>query len=365
MKRTIFNTLATACAVLFGVMPLVSSCGSAERAPSTPIVSDFYYGREQLSSLPNSVALLYAYDQIVSGMARTEMSISVYDGVHPISRKEINTVFDTYMRDHAEHFWTDGAYSMRYNSETVLSVEPVYTVTGEDLNRERAAFTAAMETMTRDITDEMSDFEKERILHDRLAAFVRYQNGNHAHDAYGALVGGASVCEGYAEAFQSLLHSVGIRSFLVSGDTVEGRHKWNLVCIDGTFSYVDLTWNDQTGDCFHAYFNATDKDMADTHTADKLAFPLPACTDPSKSYFKVMGGRLGKNGYTVEKIAEALVKNGLTAHFYAEDGAQMLISWCNDHLREIADACGITGSCSVSYKTLGREVVVTVIAMNG
>ena len=35
----------------------------------------------------------------------------------------------------------------------------------------------------------------------------------------------------------------------IAGETAEtsGPHAWNLVCVDGAWSNVDTTWNDQTG----------------------------------------------------------------------------------------------------------------------
>lgn len=66
----------------------------------------------------------------------------------------------------------------------------------------------------------MSDYEKELYLHDKIVQIVTYNESANAHNAYGAFFDGVAVCEGNAEAFQVLLHRVGIRSYLVEGASI-------------------------------------------------------------------------------------------------------------------------------------------------
>lgn len=69
--------------------------------------------------------------------------------------------------------------------------------------------------------------------------------------AYGALVKGKSVCEGFARAFKSIMDEVGVPCVLVQGYAVteEGydAHMWNYVQIDGKWYGVDPTWNSAEG----------------------------------------------------------------------------------------------------------------------
>lgn len=65
--------------------------------------------------------------------------------------------------------------------------------------------------------------------------------------AYGALVEGKTVCSGYARAFKLVCDLEGIDCWVVDGTTAdapEEGHEWNMVLIDGTVYYVDITFAD-------------------------------------------------------------------------------------------------------------------------
>lgn len=69
-----------------------------------------------------------------------------------------------------------------------------------------------------------------------------------SQEAYGILVGGSAVCNGYAQAFQLLAAASGITSVIVTGEAnggvTTGAHAWNRVLIDGRWLVVDTTWDD-------------------------------------------------------------------------------------------------------------------------
>ncbi len=106
-------------------------------------------------------------------------------------------------------------------------------------------------------------YEKLLSIHDELAERITYDDTlDSAHDAYGALVKGRAVCEGYAEAFKLLCDREGIPCILVVGKGVTSSitedHMWNAVRMeDGKWYGVDVTWDDQTesnGHIYHDFF---------------------------------------------------------------------------------------------------------------
>ncbi|MBQ7354255.1 MAG: hypothetical protein IJW62_01900 [Clostridia bacterium] len=324
-----------------------------------------YYGRYALSLEPNAKALLYAYDQLVAGVETCEEEIAVYDGKHPLSTSELLTVFEAYVRDHTEQFWLSGAYSYRYNTATVISVLPGYIMSGSKLTAAKAAYEDAVNEYLSCLDDSMSDFEKELVLHDKLAQSVVYTQTGNAHNSYGALVEGKAVCEGYAEAFQYLLQRAGIQSFVVSGVYVnpdtgkQVNHAWNLVRIDGEYYHTDVTWDDQSIHTYHAYFNLTDTVMQEDHVFDTPAYALPVCDSLQAQYFTVMGGRQGKT-YSAEEIAQRLQNGNLQTSLYITESMDAFVIWLNQHISDIAKSIGITGGYSYHYSHLGREFVLNV-----
>lgn len=96
-----------------------------------------------------------------------------------------------------------------------------------------------------------------QYVHDELINHTSYrledacqpQNVGHVRTAYGALIKGESVCEGYAEALKVVLDKLGIPCILVSGiyrhsETVSELHMWNYVQVDGEWYAVDATMDD-------------------------------------------------------------------------------------------------------------------------
>lgn len=92
----------------------------------------------------------------------------------------------------------------------------------------------------------LSDEYKALLLHDRLCVHSEYpfytDITDVEHTAYGALVNGSSVCQGYAMAYMYLLNRVGIRNYYVSSDKL--NHAWNIVYIDGKPYHVDVAFDD-------------------------------------------------------------------------------------------------------------------------
>lgn len=59
--------------------------------------------------------------------------------------------------------------------------------------------------------------------------------------AYGALVTGRTICNGYARAFKAICDALDLPCFVVSGSLDGVRHSWNAVPFEGEFYYIDCT----------------------------------------------------------------------------------------------------------------------------
>lgn len=110
-----------------------------------------------------------------------------------------------------------------------------------------------LEQRSREIIEEiilpdMTDDEKIKSIHDYLAQHVRYDHEQPSkvlsHTAYGALILGEGVCDGYAGSFKYLLDLLEINNVLIFGSSNAIHHAWNLIEVDGVYHHYDLTWND-------------------------------------------------------------------------------------------------------------------------
>ena len=91
-----------------------------------------------------------------------------------------------------------------------------------------------------------STYDKVLAVHDYLCNHVNYvEDESDCYRAYGALVNGTAVCEGYALAFQRIMDSMGIPCYVASGTYKGGAHAWNIVQVDGQWYHLDVTIDDQ------------------------------------------------------------------------------------------------------------------------
>ena len=104
--------------------------------------------------------------------------------------------------------------------------------------------------------------------------------------------------ERVAKAFELLCTVNDVECMYITGETDEA-HGWNLVCINGIWYHVDVTWDDpvdynESGErtfenyMSHAYFNVSDEVIAqDGHTWDKSYYP--AANSMAMNYYSVNG----------------------------------------------------------------------------
>ncbi len=143
----------------------------------------------------------------------------------------------------------------------------------------------------RNISDDMSDYDKELAAHDYIIRNCVYgypDNEDDAYTAYGALVLGESVCDGYAEAFFLIMSCLDIKCDIVVGSTDEGLHAWNQVEIDSEWYNIDLTWDDSLPDMGdyikHTYVNISDELLAPTHDWERQFYRV--CSSDNYNYYK-------------------------------------------------------------------------------
>ncbi len=146
-----------------------------------------------------------------------------------------------------------------------ITVSPTYT------DSTVAACCAELESVLDSLTFDTSNrYNFVKDVHDYLCKNIIYPDipsneyVGDCHDAYGALVNGYAVCQGYAEAFKLICDKYNIPCVYITGTANGGGHGWNAVQMDdGKWYLVDATWDDQNTYLFYDFFlcglNSVDK----------------------------------------------------------------------------------------------------------
>ncbi len=164
----------------------------------------------------------------------------------------------------------------------------------------------AKEIISKIITSDMKDYEKELVLHDYIINNAEYNTSYYEenfipddeHTAYGVLIKGTGVCSSYAKAMHKLLDMVGIESYFVSGNAGGELHAWNIAKIQERYYHIDLTWDDPimsdgSDIISHDYFNLSDNTMSIDHSWNREEYPK--CTSKMYSYdniTKILSGEI-------------------------------------------------------------------------
>lgn len=196
----------------------------------------------------------------------------------------LSSAMDALLFDYPELFWLDlssckiEAYADDvYDPIVTIQFEPAVT---SGFSVSNSGLEANLQSAENSISASGSSrYEKLKSIHDALARKVTYDydaisyyDQHHtvtgslmqSFTAYGALVNGKAVCEGYAEAFKLLCDKAGIPCIVVVGTGVvsaseSGSHMWNAVKMeDGNWYDVDVTWDDQSYTVYDFFLAGSD-----------------------------------------------------------------------------------------------------------
>lgn len=142
-----------------------------------------------------------------------------------------------------------------------------YRITG---TQEQEFETKLAEVMASLELDGKTRYQKVKAIYDYICDNVTYDYSNsNSYDvkytAYGALVNGTAVCQGYACLFYRMCKAANVPVRIVTGYSEGEGHAWNIVKIGSYFYNVDSTWD--AGRRYYSYFLKSDVDFED-HTRD-------------------------------------------------------------------------------------------------
>ena len=197
-----------------------------------------------------------------------------------VTADQVQDAFLAVYYDHPELFWVDNTFYTFYRRNgNFIELDLTFNEAGYNYASASQQWGDAADSLLAAAYDIDDPSLKEKALHDALAAADTYRrNAPMNQSAYSAVVNHETVCAGYARAFQFLLQQYGIPCYLCVGYAGE-PHAWNIVCLDGKYYNVDVTWDDTEEESGVSYdwYNRSDADYATTHIRQGLSVNLPPC----------------------------------------------------------------------------------------
>jgi len=193
-----------------------------------------------------------------------------------VTPAQVKNAFMAVFNDHPELFYLNTSYSAAFRGNgDCLELKLSFNDLSNDIDNTRSAFEAA----AADISSSGTPYETEKAVHNALAGKDVYSlAAPYNQSAYSSLVSGPTVCAGYSRAMQYVMQLAGIPCYYCTGYAGE-NHAWNIICLDGDYYNVDVTWDDTDSSPEYTYdwFNKTDDDYGTTHIRRDLSVYLPPC----------------------------------------------------------------------------------------
>ncbi|MEL7647477.1 MAG: S-layer homology domain-containing protein [Sedimentibacter sp.] len=322
------------------------------------------YSTEGSTVTSFSAAGRYLASEMMKGNKNIDMKeLDIFgDG---LSRTEIvDALKDYILSANTQNPLIFGIESFVYRSDGMLSVNYTY-----DTNYQMALQDAVKEKVSEIIKEiikpGMTYIEREIAINNYLCDNVEYDNDaaqqllkygyveeehRDSFNAYGALIKGIAVCEGYAEAFKLLCDQAQITSIVVTGKLDDIGHAWNRVYISGKWYDVDVTNNDKTqmpNSALNLPMHIADLYLYEDsyYITDDLLGKLERGTDQNYEFYRYAGKYVEKeNVYSY--LVENIKKNGSVTFRTSSDYTMANLKRT---LTSVLD--NISGSRSLSYVT--------------
>lgn len=217
---------------------------------------------------------------------------------------------------------SNGTYYAIYEIEYYPGDSVLYAYLNNDkslLNKnELDLYQTASDFINNRLNNEMSDFDKEMIIHDFICETLNYQKEGKdeadTHNITGAysLITGFANCQGYTDAFYMLSNMAGLKCQKVCGEAQGVAHTWNTICIDERWSYIDVTFDDTAFDndgiVFYAYCNVPQEYLERSHLFYENQI-LPV-TEGYEDFYYVRKGNAVFNEEDFKQIVYMPISNG-------------------------------------------------------
>lgn len=185
--------------------------------------------------------------------------------------KQLDKSFNIALKsnDYVHYIYSGYRYSAKETQSGTININ--FTITYLETKAQTAYVLVEVKKILKEIIKpNMTDFQKEKAIHDYVVSHIAYDTNLANYSAYAALTKGKTVCQGFALLTYRMLDEVGITNQIVEGYAGGISHAWNLVQIDNNWYHLDTTWDDpvpfEKGRVLDTYFNLTDTELQKDHS---------------------------------------------------------------------------------------------------
>ncbi|MGI6116893.1 MAG: transglutaminase domain-containing protein [Bilifractor sp.] len=196
----------------------------------------YYYDR--LSAAQKKI-----YTRLLSTKETGSRTVDFSEGVNIQDLKRAVTACSY---DNPDYYWIADGYTIYYSRSTGAARYASFREKPDSSAEKaiRSAVSAALKT----VPSGADEYQTAKKLYTYLINTTDYlESSLYGQDVRSVLQYHSSVCAGYARTFKLLCNEAGIECSVVTG-TVNGiGHAWNLLRINGVYTWADPTWEDTKG----------------------------------------------------------------------------------------------------------------------
>ena len=234
------------------------------------------------------------YNHILDSILRGEEKIKLSD--YKLTPSDLSAIYEKLYYSEAELFVISSSYSYTTMLDgNISALIPTYQYEASEIPSALSDFRERTDAIISEMPTGLSPLGRVIFLYDYLATHVVYDGSDANFDAYGTLVEGKGVCQGYALLLRYLLRSVGVAAECVTSDVL--NHEWNIVKLGDAWYHLDVTWDDtddtgELGQVDHSYFLLSDAAfMQGAHSATDWVSPVSASDTRYDGVFANVGSR--------------------------------------------------------------------------
>ena len=218
-----------------------------------------------------------AWFNVLSPIEDYYPDIASYLNIWPQSViKEVNGDYESYFTS------LDSQYYDPYKDANTHTGNSAVTIA--EIEHAAKLMDRIAERIVRYMPEGLTAYDKYYYLAATLTVHITYdQTPKDCFTAFGALVEGRAVCEGYSEAFYLLCKKADLWCAYRVGQSRGQGHQWNMVKLDSGIYNVDVTWCDVLrpfDEDFYDNFMKTDEDFAENGHEAHTGVPSTGTYEP-------------------------------------------------------------------------------------